>query len=254
MIANARKLGIDALIVIGGDGTQKIALDLQRKGLNVVGVPKTIDNDLSATEITFGFDTALHTATEAIDKLHTTAESHHRIMVVEVMGRDTGWIALEAGIAGGAHVILIPEMPFTVANIRRYIEKRLSIGKRFTIIVIAEGCPLPVDMQKNYGEERRKLPRFGAIGNLVGQELGRELKREVRVAVLGHIQRGGSPSPGLLSLSSGGTLRRPVGNPPLPANRKKNTQSQSQHRNPRWRHFNTRAWPPTSGRCSMLKS
>ena len=195
VIANARKLGIDALIVIGGDGTQKIALDLQRKGLNVVGVPKTIDNDLSATEITFGFDTALHTATEAIDKLHTTAESHHRIMVVEVMGRDTGWIALEAGIAGGAHVILIPEMPFTVANIRRYIEKRLSIGKRFTIIVIAEGCPLPVDMQKNYGEERRKLPRFGAIGNLVGQELGRELKREVRVAVLGHIQRGGSPSP-----------------------------------------------------------
>src|SRR5205814_6228568 len=166
LIANARNIGIDALIVIGGDGTQKIALELQRKGMNVVGVPKTIDNDLSATEITFGFDTALHTATEAIDKLHTTAESHHRIMVVEVMGRDTGWIALEAGIAGGAHVILIPEMPFTVASIRRYIEKRLSIGKRFTIIVIAEGCPLPVDMQKNYGEERRKLPRFGAIGNL----------------------------------------------------------------------------------------
>src|SRR5437868_13395745 len=116
-------------------------------------------------------------------------------MVVEVMGRDTGWIALEAGIAGGAHVILIPEIPFTIANIRRYIEKRLSIGKRFTIIVIAEGCPLPADMRAHYGEERRKLPRFGAIGNLVGQELGRELKREVRVAVLGHIQRGGSPSP-----------------------------------------------------------
>ena len=111
------------------------------------------------------------------------------------MGRDTGWIALEAGIAGGAHVILIPEIPFTVANIRRYIEKRLSIGKRFTIIVIAEGCPLPADMKAHYGEERRKLPRFGAIGNLVGQELGRELKREVCVAVLGHIQRGGSPSP-----------------------------------------------------------
>src|SRR5436305_10944517 len=185
VIENVKKMGIDALIVIGGDGTQKIALDLQHKGLKVVGVPKTIDNDLSATEITFGFDTALHTATEAIDKLHTTAESHHRIMVVEVMGGVTGWIALEAGIAGGAHVVLILEILFTISNIRGYIEERLSIGKRFTIIVIAEGCPLPADMQKSYGEERRKLPRFGAIGNLVGQELGRELKREVRVAVLG---------------------------------------------------------------------
>src|SRR5438067_2223023 len=195
VIENVKKMGIDALIVIGGDGTHAIGLEFLHRGLKVVGVPKTIDNDLSATEITFGFDTALHTATEAIDKLHTTAESHHRIMVVEVMGRDTGWIALEAGIAGGAHVILIPEIPFTISNIRRYIEKRLSIGKRFTIIVIAEGCPLPADMKAHYGDERRKLPRFGAIGNLVGQELGRELKREVRVAVLGHIQRGGSPSP-----------------------------------------------------------
>src|SRR5438105_9637500 len=149
VIANARKLGIDALIVIGGDGTQKIALDLQRKGLNVVGVPKTIDNDLSATEITFGFDTALHTATEAIDKLHTTAESHHRIMVVEVMGRDTGWIALEAGIAGGAHVILIPEMPFTIENVCKFVAQREGYGKRFTIVIVAEGVKLPPELSEN---------------------------------------------------------------------------------------------------------
>ncbi len=112
VIANTRKLGIDAVISIGGDGSMKIANELFMKGLQIVGVPKTIDNDLSATEVTFGFDTAIHTATDAIDKLHTTAESHHRVMVVEVMGRDAGWIALEAGIAGGAHVILIPEIPF----------------------------------------------------------------------------------------------------------------------------------------------
>src|SRR5207249_2915361 len=128
VIENVKKMGIDALIVIGGDGTQKIALDLQHKGLKVVGVPKTIDNDLSATEITFGFDTALHTATEAIDKLHTTAESHHRIMVVEVMGRDTGRLALGAGIAAGAPVILTPEIPLTLSQIRRYVGKRLPIG------------------------------------------------------------------------------------------------------------------------------
>src|SRR5207302_7226076 len=145
VIANARKLGIDALIVIGGDGTQKIALELQRKGLNVVGVPKTIDNDISATEITFGFDTALHTATDAIDKIHTTAESHHRIMLVEVMGRDAGWIALQAGLAGGAHVILIPEIPFTIAGVCRSVEERSSAGKRFTIVVVAEGVRVPSD-------------------------------------------------------------------------------------------------------------
>ena len=127
LIANARNIGIDALIVIGGDGTQKIALELQRKGMNVVGVPKTIDNDISATEITFGFDTALHTATDAIDEIHTTAESHHRIMLVEVMGRDAGWIALEAGIAGGAHVILIPEIPFTIERIWQFVLARFEV-------------------------------------------------------------------------------------------------------------------------------
>ncbi len=149
VIANARKLGIDAVVVIGGDGSQKIALELAEKGLKVVGVPKTIDNDLSATDITFGFDTALSTATDAVDKIHTTAESHHRIMLVEVMGRDAGWIALGAGVAGGAHVILIPEIAFSVEKIAEYVRRRESYRKMFTIVV---------------------------------------------VTVLGHIQRGGTPS------------------------------------------------------------
>ena len=153
VIANALKLGIDAVITIGGDGSQKIALDLFQKGMNIVGVPKTIDNDLSATEVTFGFDTALHTATDAVDKIHTTAESHHRIMVVEVMGRDAGWIALEAGIAGGAHVILIPEIPFTVENICKYVSEREGYGKRFTIVVVAEGIQLPPELKENVPDQ-----------------------------------------------------------------------------------------------------
>src|ERR1700733_16135003 len=139
VIGNSRNLGIDAVISIGGDGSQKIALQLFKKGMNIVGVPKTIDNDLSATEVTFGFDTALVTATAAVDKIHTTAESHHRIMVVEVMGRDAGWIALQAGIAGGAHVILIPEIPFSIEGICRYVAQRESFGKHFTIVVGAGG-------------------------------------------------------------------------------------------------------------------
>ena len=121
IIANSRKLGIDAIITIGGDGSQKIGYELSQKGMKIVGVPKTIDNDLSATEWTFGFDTALHTVTDAIDKIHTTAASHHRVMVVEVMGRDCGWIALAGGIAGGAHVILIPEIPFTIKDVCDFI-------------------------------------------------------------------------------------------------------------------------------------
>jgi len=195
LLSNARAMGLDALIVVGGDGTQRIALDLQRKGLNIVGVPKTIDNDLSATEITFGFDTALHTATDAIDKIHTTAESHHRIMVVEVMGRDAGWIALEAGLAGGAHVILIPEIPFTIEAICKFVDKRLEGGKRFTIIVIAEGAHRPADVEKRFAHERRKVTRPGSMGNLIGDAIAAKIKSEVRVTVLGHIQRGGSPSP-----------------------------------------------------------
>ncbi|HUK88214.1 MAG TPA: ATP-dependent 6-phosphofructokinase [Terriglobales bacterium] len=195
VLANARALGLDALILIGGDGTQKIGLQLFRKGLKVVGVPKTIDNDLSATDITFGFDTALHAVTDAIDKIHTTAESHHRIMVVEVMGRDAGWIALEAGIAGGAHVILIPEISFTIAHVCQFVKQRESRGKRFTIVVVAEGVKLPAELQPKIGEEKRSAPRAGSVGALVGDAIGRATQRETRVTVLGHLQRGGSPSP-----------------------------------------------------------
>ena len=187
VIANSHQLGIDAIISIGGDGSQKIALDLFKKGMNIVGVPKTIDNDLSATEVTFGFDTALVTATDAVDKIHTTAESHHRIMVVEVMGRDAGWIALQAGIAGGAHVILIPEIPFSIHKICEHVAVRESYGKHFTIIVVAEGIKLPAEWQEHR--------RTGSVGNRIGDSVARGTKKDVRVSVLGHIQRGGSPTP-----------------------------------------------------------
>ncbi len=187
VIANAGKLGIDALITIGGDGSMKIALELFQRGLKLVGVPKTIDNDLSATEVTFGFDTAVVTATDAVDKIHTTGEAHHRIMVVEVMGRDAGWIALEAGIAGGAHVILIPEIPFTIDKVCDYVADRERYGKHFTIVVVAEGIRLPDGLKENR--------RVGAVGNVVGNAIAACSHKEVRVSVLGHIQRGGSPTP-----------------------------------------------------------
>ena len=155
VICNARHMGIDAMIVVGGDGTQAIGLQLFRQGLPVVGVPKTIDNDLSATDVTFGFDTAIHTVTEAIDKLHTTAESHHRIMVVEVMGRDAGWIALDSGLAGGAHVILLPEIPFAIKNIADFVNERESGGKHFTVVVVAEGIKMPSDLAQWLAQDRR---------------------------------------------------------------------------------------------------
>jgi phosphofructokinase-like protein len=187
VVANAAKLGIDAIITIGGDGSQKIGHELFLKGLKIVGVPKTIDNDLSATQVTFGFDTALHTVTDAIDKIHTTAASHHRVMVIEVMGRDCGWIALEAGIAGGAHVILIPEIPFTIENVCHTIAERESAGKHFTIVVVAEGVKLPNEFKENR--------RASSVGNLIGNAIAAGSGKEVRVSVLGHIQRGGTPSP-----------------------------------------------------------
>lgn len=187
VITNARALGIDAIITIGGDGSQKIGLDLFRKGMNLVGVPKTIDNDLCATDVTFGFDSALQTATDAIDKIHTTAQSHHRVMAVEVMGRDAGWIAIEAGIAGGAHVILIPEIPFSVQKICNYVAEREGYGKCFTVIVVAEGVRLPPEL--------RQLSRGGSVAMLLGDAISLCAHKEVRVSVLGHIQRGGSPSP-----------------------------------------------------------
>ena len=187
VIANSKKLGIEAIISIGGDGSMKIAQDLFLKGVKIVGVPKTIDNDLSATEVTFGFDTALNTATDAIDKIHTTAEAHHRVMVVEVMGRDAGWIALEAGIAGGAHIILIPEIPFNLQKICEHLELREHYGKRFTIVLVAEGVKLP--------EEMKHLSRTMAVANMIGDAIALVARKDVRVSVLGHIQRGGSPSP-----------------------------------------------------------
>jgi ATP-dependent phosphofructokinase / diphosphate-dependent phosphofructokinase len=192
---NARRLGIDCMMVIGGDGTQNIGLQLHKRGLPVVGVPKTIDNDLSATDVTFGFDTALHTVTDAIDKIHTTAESHHRIMLVETMGREAGWIALESGIAGGAHVILLPEIPFTIRNICDFVDQRHHSGKKFTIVVVAEGIQIPADLHQLFEKEKREARRAGAVANLIGDAIGRCAHREVRVTVLGHIQRGGSPSP-----------------------------------------------------------
>ncbi len=189
---NARKLGIDAVIAIGGDGTQTIARDLCHLGIPIVGVPKTIDNDLSATEVTFGFDTALHVATDAIDRLHTTAESHGRVMVIEVMGRDAGWIALHSGLAGGADVILLPEIPFTIETVCESLRERAAKGKKFSLVVVAEGVKLP---QPEFVEKRFPPPRAGQVGILIGDAIHALLKQDVRVTVLGHIQRGGSPSP-----------------------------------------------------------
>ncbi len=191
-LENARRLGIEAFIVIGGDGTQHIARDFASKGMNVIGVPKTIDNDLSATDVTFGFDTAILIATEAIDRLHTTAESHHRIMLIEVMGRDAGWIALHAGIAGGAHIILIPEIPFTFQAICEAIEKREIRGHHYSLIVVAEGVKLP-----SADPSGKSIPPSGpgSVANTIAFTLREMLHKEIRVTVLGHVQRGGSPTP-----------------------------------------------------------
>ncbi|HAU31565.1 MAG: 6-phosphofructokinase [Desulfotomaculum sp. 46_296] len=188
---------VDALIIIGGDGSLAIGRDLHDKGLPVVCVPKTIDNDLWATEQTFGFDSAMATATDAIDKLHTTAESHHRVMVLEVMGRYAGWIALTSGIAGGADVILIPEIPYQIESIVKKINERSRQDKQFSIIVVAEGAkPLGGEMvvQKRIEDSFEPI-RLGGIGNVLGEQLEEVTGKETRVTVLGHLQRGGSPTP-----------------------------------------------------------
>jgi len=188
--------GIEVLIVIGGDGSLAIAKELQDKGLKVIGVPKTIDNVLSATDQTFGFDTALTTATEAIDKLHTTAESHHRVMVLEVMGRYAGWIALASGLAGGADVILIPEIPYNMDSVIQQINARTRGNKKFSIIVVAEGAkPIGGDMVVSKQIEDSFDPiRLGGIGNVIAQAVELATGKESRVTVLGHLQRGGSPT------------------------------------------------------------
>jgi phosphofructokinase-like protein len=194
VVAAIQNLKLDALIVIGGDGTLRIAMEMAAKGVPVVGVPKTIDNDIGGTEITFGFDTALMIATEALDRLHTTAEAHHRVMVLELMGRDAGFIALHAGVSGGADVILIPEIPFKYEAILRKIRERAEGGSHFSLLSVSEGAkPLGGDVVYRRTGDEVYVPRLGGIGQEVGQQI-EALGFETRVTVLGHVQRGGSPT------------------------------------------------------------
>ena len=192
---NLKREGVDVLVVIGGDGTLTSARDFARKGVNVIGVPKTIDNDLSSTDVTFGFNTAIDVATEALDRLHTTAESHHRIMICEVMGRNAGWIALESGIAGSADVILLPEIPYDIKKIEEKVRQREAEGRNFTIIVVAEGAK-PKDGDVVVSKIVSDSPdpiRLGGIGNKLADDLEKLIKdHEVRCTVLGHVQRGGN--------------------------------------------------------------
>ena len=195
VVENFRNINAAALVAVGGDGTLKIARRLYELGVNVVGIPKTIDNDLKATDVTFGYNTAVGVVTEALDRLHTTAESHHRVMVVEVMGRNAGWIALESGIAGGADVILLPEIPYNIDLVCRAITARKARGSRFSIVVVAEGAFSCAGNQVSSGVNRVGVKRLGGIGGQVAEELTSCLDMEVRTVVLGHLQRGGSPSP-----------------------------------------------------------
>ncbi len=197
VLRNFRERGLDALVAIGGEDTLGVATRLfEEQQFPVVGVPKTIDNDLSGTDYTFGFDTAVFIATEAIDRLHTTAESHNRVMVVEVMGRQTGWIAVMSGIAGGADVILVPEVPVDFEEVAEAIRKRHARGKNFSIVVVSEGCELPGLAD---GGEQDQFGHVILAKRGVGDALGREIEErtgfETRVTVLGHVQRGGSPTP-----------------------------------------------------------
>jgi ATP-dependent phosphofructokinase / diphosphate-dependent phosphofructokinase len=187
---------LDGLIAIGGEDTLGAASRLHGDGINVVGVPKTIDNDLGATDVTFGFDTALHVASEAIDRLHTTAESHNRILVVEVMGRHAGWIALHSGLAGGADVILIPEIPFDIDEVCRLIRRRHERGRYFSIVVAAEGAlPKEGTLSVSTGElDEFGHPRLGGIGQVLEREIEQRTGYETRATVLGHVQRGGTPT------------------------------------------------------------
>lgn len=193
---NYKSLKIDALVAIGGEDTLGVADRLYKEGLNIVGIPKTIDNDLSATDRTFGFDTAVNIATEAIDRIHTTAESHHRVMVVEVMGRHSGWIGIEAGIAGGADVILIPEFPFDIKEVCSIIKKRHDRGKTFSIVVVTEGASFAEGTEVLQDQTRDAFGhvKLGGIGQILCKEIEKRTNFETRVTVLGHIQRGGTPT------------------------------------------------------------
>jgi 6-phosphofructokinase 1 len=197
VLQNFRDRGLDALVAIGGEDTLGVAARLYAEHqFPVVGVPKTIDNDLSGTDYTFGFDTAVFIATEAIDRLHTTAESHNRVMVVEVMGRHAGWIAVMSGIAGGADVILVPEVPVDFEEVAESIRKRHARGKNFSIVVISEGCELPglADAEERDQFGHVTLSKRG-VGDVLGREIQQRTGFETRVTVLGHVQRGGSPTP-----------------------------------------------------------
>lgn len=195
IIKGIERLRMDALLVLGGDGTLHIAHELYRKGAPIIGVPKTIDNDIGGTEATFGFDTAVTTATEAIDKLHTTAEAHHRVMVLELMGRNAGFIALHAGISGGSDVILIPEIPFKFEAVTAKVRERVERGMLFSIIAVSEGAkPLQGEQVFSRTGDEIYTPRLGGIGEVVGEYIEQQ-GFETRVTVLGHLQRGGSPTP-----------------------------------------------------------
>jgi len=205
IIENMEKMNLDSLIAVGGEDTLGVAAKLYEQGINVVGVPKTIDNDIYGTDYTFGFDTAVNIAMEAIDRVHTTAESHNRVMVVEVMGRHTGWIAVESGVAGGADIILIPEKPVSIEKVCELLVRRHEKrGRTFSVVVVAEGAEVILEQEK--GTEKEALivqdekldafghTRLGGIGRVLAKEIERRTSYETRYVILGHIQRGGSPT------------------------------------------------------------
>lgn len=197
VLTNYNAWDLDVIIAIGGDGTMHISNKLTSMGINVIGVPKTIDNDLDATDLTFGHDSAVYVVSMALDRLHTTASSHHRVIVVEVMGRYAGWIALNGGLAGGADIILLPEVPFSWDKVYSKIHKRELMGKRFSLVCVAEGAkPLGGEIVTKGLDKKRTDPvQLGGIGKVVADEIELNTGRETRVTVLGHLQRGGSPTP-----------------------------------------------------------
>ncbi len=195
---NFKEMGLNALIAVGGEGTLTVSSEMAKKGMPIVGVPKTIDNDINQTDFTFGFDTAVQIATDALDRLHTTAESHNRVMVVEVMGRHAGWIAIHSGIAAGADAILVPEFLMSVEDVCQIIEARKKRGKKFSIVVVAEGAKLKVDGEEKSYEKNRKdpfgRPLLGGIAQALADMIETKTGIESRVTVLGHVQRGGTPT------------------------------------------------------------
>lgn len=204
-IRNLRNLHIDSLVCIGGDGTLGIAYQLFKDGIPVVGLPKTIDNDLRGTDITFGFDSAVSIATEGVDRIHTTAQSHHRVMIVELMGHRAGWVALYSGVAGGGDIILIPEIPYDINTIAEKVKERNKKGKRFSIVVVAEGAkPMGGDIVvQRIVKESTDPIRLGGIGFVLGEQIEKVTGLETRTVVMGHLLRGGSPTPSDRILATG---------------------------------------------------